>query len=222
MNQFVRKHYFLIRRLHSLLGVVPIGLFFLMHMFLNSRAAQSPQQYQWVPDTLDQVPYLWAIEIFGILVPILFHAVLGVLIALQSDYGGPTKVRSFGANMAYIFQRVTGIFLFGAITWHVWTTWWVHKRQAMEGSEFEIYKHMNGILQNPVELGFYVLFVLIAAWHFGNGVFNFCYKWGVTTSAASQRWAILAGYAFGLLGVIMGLASIWGLRFAPWASEIGG
>jgi succinate dehydrogenase / fumarate reductase cytochrome b subunit len=219
MQELLRKNYFLIRRTHSILGLIPFGVFFLMHMFLNSRAAQSPEQYQWVPDTLDQVPYLWAIEIFGLLLPMLAHAVLGVWIALSGDYGGPAKVRSFGGNIAYIIQRVTGVLLLVMVSYHVWQTWWVHKATELAGEHFEIYPHMSGIVESPLWLGLYAVFVLIAAWHFGFGVYNFAYRWGFATSKNSQRAALALGLGLGLLGLIMGWASLWGLAFSPWAKE---
>ena len=33
---FLDKHYFLLRRLHSLTGIVPIGIFLLAHLTTNS------------------------------------------------------------------------------------------------------------------------------------------------------------------------------------------
>jgi succinate dehydrogenase / fumarate reductase cytochrome b subunit len=217
MQELMRKNYFLIRRTHSILGLIPFGGFFLMHMFLNSRTAQSPEQYQWVPDTLDQIPYLWAIEIFGLLLPMLAHAVLGVWIAVSGDYGGPSKVRSFAGNIGYIVQRITGVVLLVMVSYHVFQTWWVHKQVAMAGDEFDIYAHMNGIVQNPLWLGLYALFVAMAAWHFGFGIYNFAYRWGFTTSRASQRAALALGLGLGLLGLIMGYASLWGLSMSEWA-----
>src|SRR5690349_9694036 len=97
---------FMVRRVHGLLGIIPVGVFFLMHMFLNSRAGQSPEAYQWVPNTLDQIPFLPFVEIFGIILPLLFHAILGVYIALRlSKYDGPSALRSKYGNFAYVMQR---------------------------------------------------------------------------------------------------------------------
>lgn len=220
MREFYRKNYFLIRRLHSLLGIIPVGAFFLVHMFLNSRAGQSPEQYQWVPETLDEVPYIWAVEIGFILLPILFHAILGAVIVWQGDINSTKPALGWYANHAYTLQRVSGVILFVMIFWHLWQTWWVHTSLKLEGRahEFDIYGLMAGIVENNVWLALYALFVVLAAFHFGNGIYNFCYKWGVTTSKASQKWAIGVGLAVGLIGVILGFSSLWGLRFAPWAA----
>ncbi len=218
MGKFYKQNYFLIRRLHSLSGIIPVGAFFLVHMFLNTRAAQSPEQYQWVPDTLDEIPFIWAIEIGAIILPILFHAILGAIIVVQGEPNSQKPALGWYANHAYTLQRVSGVILFVMILYHLWQTWWVHTSMKLRGDHgFEIYPLMAGIVDNPVWLVLYALFVLVAAFHFGNGIYNFTCKWGVTSSKTSQKWAIIFGMAIAMLGVIMGFSSLWGLRFAPWA-----
>ena len=59
----------------------------------------------------------------------------------------------------------------------------------------------------------------MAAWHFGNGIFNFAFKYGLTTSTASQRWTLAIGMAIGMIGLILGLVSIWGLTLSDWAQS---
>ena len=223
MREFYLKNYFLIRRLHSLSGIIPVGAFFMIHMFLNTRANQSPEQYQWVPDTLDQIPYLWAIEIGGILLPILFHATLGVVIIVQGQPNSAKPALGWYANHAYTMQRVTGAILFVMIGYHVWQTWWVHTSMKLRGEhDFQIYPLMAGIVDNNLMLVLYALFVVIASFHFGNGIYNFTCKWGMTSSKNSQKWAMVFGLGVGMLGLIMGFSSLWGLRFSVWAKDMMG
>jgi succinate dehydrogenase / fumarate reductase cytochrome b subunit len=226
MRAFIQRHYFFLRRLHSLLGIIPFGGFLLLHLFLNSRTAQGTAQYQWVPDTLDQIPFLWAIEIFGLLLPMLTHAGLGVMIALMADYGGPAKMRSYWEHWGFIFQRVSGALLLVLLLIHLWQTWWQHIALKMapmfEGTEpqhFDIYGLMNNLVYNNAWLVVYALFVVLAAFHFGNGIYNFAYKWGFATSRPSQRAAIALGLGVALLCVGLGFTSLWGLRFSPHARE---
>jgi succinate dehydrogenase / fumarate reductase cytochrome b subunit len=220
MGNFYRKNFFFIRRLHSLLGIIPVGAFFLVHMLLNSRAMQSPEAYQWVPDTLEQVPYIWAIEILLILVPIAFHAILGIFIIYWGDINAQRPALGWYGNWAYVLQRVTGFLLFFMIGIHLLQTYLVKVDMRIHGQHFEVFPTMQQLFSNPAWIWVYVLFVLIAAYHFGNGIFNFLYKWGFTTSKLSQRWAIAAGLAIGLLGVILGLSSIWGLAWSDHAAVI--
>jgi succinate dehydrogenase / fumarate reductase cytochrome b subunit len=226
MTAWLDRHYFMLRRLNSLLGIVPVGAFFIVHMFFNSRAGQGPAQYQWVPDTLDQVPFLIVVELLGILLPIIIHGVLGVWISTRADYHLPTATRGWYGNAAFVLQRWTGIALFVLLVVHIIQTWWVHQsiklaalRGTVSGSEaeFDIYGNMHALLHNPLWAAIYVLFVLMAAWHFGNGIYNFAFKYGLTTSSASQRWTLALGLGIGLVCLVMGLVSIWGLTLSDWA-----
>jgi succinate dehydrogenase / fumarate reductase cytochrome b subunit len=219
MRSFIRRHYFFLRRLHSLLGIVPFGAFLLIHLLLNSRTAQGAAEYQWVPDTLDQIPFLWAIEIFGLLLPMLTHAVLGVMIALMADYGGPAKMRSYWEHWGFIFQRISGAILLVLLLIHLWQTWWQHFTLKVKHEEFDIYGLMNNLVFNNAWLVVYALFVVLAAFHFGNGIYNFAYKWGFASSRTSQRGAIALGLGVALLCITLGFTSLWGLRFSPWARE---
>jgi succinate dehydrogenase / fumarate reductase, cytochrome b subunit len=218
MRLFYEKNYFLIKRLHSLTGIVPIGAFFLVHMFLNSRASQGRAQYQWVPDTLDQVPFIWAVELGVILLPIVFHALLGAWLVWEGDLTPPKPAMAWYSNMAYLLQRVTGVLLFVMLFWHIATTWWVHTRLKLTGGgEFDIFGTMARILQQPAMLILYGLFVVIAAYHFGNGIYNFTYKWGITTNKRAQKWSIAFGLLVGFVGIWLGFASLYGLALSPWA-----
>ena len=220
MAGFYRTNYFFIRRLHSLLGIIPVGAFFLVHMLLNSRALQSRAAYQCVPDTLDQVPFIVLVEIGFILLPIAFHGILGAVIVYQGDINLTPPARGWYENWAYLLQRITGVLLFVMLIIHMFQTLFVHWGYKMRGEhDFDIFAMMQGIVyNNPVWWIIYFLFVLIAAYHFGNGVFNFTYKWGFTSSKLSMRWAIAAGLLVGLLGLFLGASSLCGFQFAEHAA----
>lgn len=214
MRSFYERNFFLIRRLHSFLGIIPVGAFFLIHMLLNSRAFQSPEQYQWVPETLDEIPFLIIIEILFILVPLVFHGALGLVIFYTGDPTSYQPPLNWYENLAYTLQRWTGVVLVVMLAVHLYQTWW-HK-QILEFSgregEFQIFTLMERLVANPVWLVLYALFVLIAAYHFANGIFNFCYKWGITTNKVAQKWAIVFGLLVGAVGAFLGFASLVGLR----------
>jgi succinate dehydrogenase / fumarate reductase cytochrome b subunit len=220
MGNFYRTNYFFIRRLHSLLGIIPIGAFFLVHMLLNSRAMQSPEAYQWVPDTLEQVPYIWAIEIGLILLPLAFHAILGAFIIYWGDINAQKPALGWYENWAYVLQRATGIFLFVMLIFHLLQTYLVKVDKKLHGEHFDIFGTMQQLFANPAWVWIYIAFVLIAAYHFGNGIFNFLYKWGFTSSKLSQRWAIAGGLLIALVGVVLGMSSMWGLVWSDHAAVI--
>src|SRR6188768_901128 len=108
---------FLLRKLHQLTGIVPLGAFFLVHMWTNSTALNGQKSFNEHVQTIHDMPYLLFIEIFGIFVPLLFHSIYGVLIS------GEARINNFsynyGRNWFYTLQRVTGAFLFFFILFHV-------------------------------------------------------------------------------------------------------
>ena len=221
MRKFYETNYFFIRRLHGLLGIIPIGAFFLVHMLLNSRALQSREAYQWVPDTMDQVPFIWAIEWGFIMLPIAFHAILGIFIVYWGSLNAHKPALSFYANWAYVFQRVTGVLLFVLLPIHLLQTYFVKVAAHRYGQHYDIYGTMHELFtNNAVWVVIYIVFVLVAAYHLANGIFNFTYKWGITTSKLSQRWAIGIGMLIAAVGLFLGLASMCGLNWSEHAQFI--
>src|SRR5258705_538295 len=87
---FEEKHHFLLRKLHSLSGIVPIGVFLIEHLMTNSLAAgwassaSGRDRFNEAVHDIHHLPYLWALELFGIFLPLGFHALYGIQIALSA------------------------------------------------------------------------------------------------------------------------------------------
>ena len=64
---------FLLRRLHSLTGIVPIGGFLLFHLFENASARNGAHAFNETVEKIASMPYLYALEIGMLMIPILFH-----------------------------------------------------------------------------------------------------------------------------------------------------
>src|SRR5215204_6980306 len=100
---------FLLRKLHQLTGIVPLGVFFFVHMFTNSKAMNGEASFEKAVQDIHDIPFLLFLEIFGIFLPLIFHSVYGVIIS--SEARSNVFTYSYGRNWFYFFQRVTGIFL---------------------------------------------------------------------------------------------------------------
>ena len=98
---------FLLRRLHSLSGVVPIGAFLLEHFISNAEAFKGPIAYGKQVEFLNSLPAVFFLELFFIWIPILYHGLYGVYIWYQGD----TNVAEYPwtGNWLYTSQRWTGI-----------------------------------------------------------------------------------------------------------------
>src|SRR5256885_2990500 len=74
-------HEFLLRRLHSLSGIIPVGAFLFEHIVVsNATAINGPTAYASQVRFLGSLPFVFGLELFGIWIPLLFHAGYGFYI----------------------------------------------------------------------------------------------------------------------------------------------
>jgi succinate dehydrogenase / fumarate reductase cytochrome b subunit len=191
---------YLMRKVHSLTGVLPVGGFMCFHLFTNAKALQGQQQFDEAVAGIGHMPYLPVLEA-GILLPLLFHAGYGVWIALQ---GKPNVGRyTYSRNWMYTLQRVTGLLAFAFIAFHLYE-YWGHRVSGDLAAE-QFYPQLCANLSStigpvPVRALVYILGIAACVFHFANGLWGFCFSWGLTVSRRSQQ---LAATVFGVLGVIV-------------------
>lgn len=174
---------FLLRRLHSLLGIIPIGIFVTQHLIVNHFATQGVEAFNTASHFLANLPFVIFLEIFVIYLPIMYHAFYGVYIAFTSK-NNPGHY-SYLRNMLFVAQRYTGVFLVIFIAWHVFET----RFQVAIGNAAEAdFNMMANILDNPWMFAFYVVGVLTATFHLANGLWSFLVTWGITQSEKAQRY----------------------------------
>jgi succinate dehydrogenase / fumarate reductase cytochrome b subunit len=105
-----------------------------------------------------------------------------------------------------VLQRWTGIIAFIFIGWHVWT-----ERFGTGG--MSTYADVADGMRNPLYLALYVIGILAASFHLGNGVWNFACKWGIAVSVRSQRAFGWLGAAIAVAFSVAGLAIIAGFYY---------
>ncbi len=192
---------FLLRKLHSLSGVFPVGLFLLVHLWTNATALQGQERFDDAVAGINHMPYVQLIEIFGILLPLGFHAIYGIKLALE---GRPNVGRyTYSRNWMYTLQRVTGLIAFAFICFHLWEYWIQKELGRMTPEQF--YPRLSENLSStvggvPVTALIYVVGVAAAVFHFANGLWGFCFSWGFTVSRRAQR---LSAVAFGVVGLVV-------------------
>ncbi|WP_019242840.1 MULTISPECIES: succinate dehydrogenase cytochrome b558 subunit [Bacillus] len=168
------------RKLHSLLGVIPVGLFLVVHLTVNYMATRGSEAFNSAVHFMESLPFLIVLEVVIIFLPLLYHAIYGVYIAFTAK----PNVGRFGffRNWMFLLQRVTGIITFVFLIWHVWET----RIAKALGAELD-FDMMSDILSNPAMLTFYIVGVVSAIFHFANGLWTFCITWGITVSPRSQK-----------------------------------
>ncbi len=63
---------FVLRKLHQLTGIVPLGAFLLEHFYTNSKALMGAVNFNTAVADLQSVPYVLAIEITVIFIPLIY------------------------------------------------------------------------------------------------------------------------------------------------------
>jgi succinate dehydrogenase / fumarate reductase cytochrome b subunit len=79
------QYHFLLRRLHSLTGII-FGGYLVVHLIINATIAQFGTVYQVQVDKLEGLPFLWAVEWIFIYIPILYHTIYGIWIILTGQW----------------------------------------------------------------------------------------------------------------------------------------
>ncbi|MBP3949703.1 succinate dehydrogenase cytochrome b558 subunit [Bacillus suaedae] len=170
------------RKLHSLLGVIPIGVFLIQHFVINHFATRGASAFNQAAHFMENLPFRYVLEIFVIFIPILYHAIYGLYIAFQARNN--TARYGFFRNWMFRIQRWSGVFLLIWITWHVWET----RIAAAFGAEVN-FDMMADIFSNPFMIAFYIVGVVAATFHFANGLWSFAVSWGITVTPRSQQIA---------------------------------
>lgn len=231
-QSFLARNDFLLRRLHSLTGIVPIGVFLIAHLTTNSsiiwgRAGLREhgegvawrtggvqyfqKEVEWINE---QVPHLLLIEL-TLWVSIAFHAIFGLYIAKT----GKSNLSNypFRDNWRYTLQRVSGYIGILFIFYHVATLRWGWTFLVPGGTRWS-YEYSASTLAAALRGGEsftmagvlvsagYMIGITLLVFHFANGLWTAAITWGLTISRAAQR-----RWAFACLGIGAGLMVMaWG------------
>lgn len=198
---------FVLRKLHQLSGLVPLGLFILEHFYTNSKALHGAGQFNEAVADLQAIPYILAIEIGGIFIPLVYHAVYGLVITMEAR---PNNLAyPYPRNWFYLIQRITGVILFFFIFFHVMN----FRFGLVPGLNTTSVAHRPDLAFQIVSREFhmvpifiiYVIGITSTVWHLANGIWLFLVDWGITIGERAQRLAGYACIAFGVVLLVVGL-----------------
>ena len=205
-------HSFFWRRLHSLTGIIPVGVFLLEHLVSNAVGTGGPAAYTKQVEFLTGLPFAFWLEVFGIYIPILYHGGYGFYIWWR----GENNVNDYPltGNWMYTVQRYTGIIVFAYILYHTWYMRFtgIHLFDHPDAAFWKVWNEFN---TKPWTFYFYIVGIVSAAWHFGYGIFLFCAKWGIVTGEKAQKRVQIFGTAVALVLMGMGIASAFAFKNPP-------
>ncbi len=166
-----RRSDFFIRRFHSLLGLVPIGIFLIVHLLLNSTALAGWGAYEITIGGMKGIPFIIVAELLIIALPILFHAIYGAYVVYVAKNNALRY--TYLRNWFFYLQRITAIVTFVFLIYHVLTL------RILNHAPGDVIYTLASTLQNPIAFFLYCVGVVSAIFHFANGLFTFLITWGV-------------------------------------------
>ncbi|CAM4200277.1 succinate dehydrogenase [Bacillus manliponensis] len=184
------------RKWHSLMGVIPVGVFLIQHLMINNFATRGAEAFNKAAHFMEMLPFRYALEIFIIFIPLLYHAIYGLYIAFTAKNNAISY--SYFRNWMFVLQRISGVVTLIFLAWHVWQT----RIQAALGQKVD-YDMMADILNNPAMFAFYLVGVISTIFHFANGLWTFFISWGITVSPRSQRIS-----TFVTIGIFLALSYV--------------
>lgn len=202
------RNYFLLRRLHSLTGLV-FGGYLIVHLLVNATIAQGGIHYQEQVDKIHSLPFLPLIEWTFIYLPIIFHTIYGIWITAT---GQPNATHyPYGKNWAYVAQRISAVLIVLFMLFHVLSL----KYHALGGDLGFDHRAAMQTVGTHMNQSFFItwivypLGILASCFHLANGFWTAAITWGLTISASSQkRWGLVCAslfvviYAAGMIALI--------------------
>ena len=220
---FFRRHEFLIRRLHSLSGLIPVGAYMIVHLLTNSLTSWGVEPFQTAVYQIHALgPALLFVEWAFIFGPLIFHAVLGVVIIRT----GKSNVGhyGYGANWRYTMQRVSGMIAFVFIFAHVFhlhgwfhaDIWMKNVVEPLGGGQFKPYNATSTLAQAFQVSWFipilYAFGIIACVFHLANGIWTMGITWGVWVNPKAQERAGFACAGLGVLVALFGMVAIVGVQ----------
>lgn len=217
---FLIRHEFLIRRLHSLSGLIPVGAYMVVHLLTNASVLESPGRFQRAVYQIHSLGGLLPVIEWGfIFLPILFHAIIGVVIiqgGLPNSGNYPLQ-----KNIRYTLQRATGMIAFVFIMWHVFhmhgwfhfDAWLTNVAEPLGGARFRPFNAastLGAAMSGFVVPLLYAIGVLSCVFHLANGMWTMGITWGLWISPAAQRRADRICIAFGLGLAVVSMSALTG------------
>jgi succinate dehydrogenase cytochrome b subunit len=223
-SSFFYRHQFLLLRLHSLSGLIPVGAYMVVHLLTNASVLAGAQTFQEQVDKIHALgPLLWIVEWTFIFLPLLFHAGMGVVIVRTGISN--TANYPLPGNIRYTLQRATAWIALFFILYHVFQMhgwfhnhWWLDRvAKPLGGAQFDADAATSSTavaLGSAVVQALYAVGVLSCVYHLANGLWTMGITWGIWTTPAAQRRANYVCAAFGLLLAVVSMGALFGMANA--------
>jgi succinate dehydrogenase/fumarate reductase cytochrome b subunit (b558 family) len=204
------------QKLHSLSGVVPLGAFLVLHVWITASIVSSREVYD------RQIGFVHG-GIVGVLepliiLPLFFHGLYG----LTRAFAPRDPDHAYDTDVLAALQRASGVVVLVFLALHLWEfrvpTWTHGLGESAYSTKLveDLSSTRSGVPW--VALG-YVVGLAASVFHLVNGMTSFCTRWGYTPTVAAQHRARVFFRIGGVLlfaisaGIVVQLAT--GARIFP-------
>ena len=158
------------KQVMSILGIVPLGAYVVAHLWTNlyPSTGRGPSRgimgYDEAVRAVRGNPAIVFLEIFGLGLPIVIHAVIGLRLLFKMRPNN-VKYNRF-RNLKFLLQRISALGLLLFLGAHV------IKARILPATEhrIETWDSMHEALSEPITFTVYVLGMLAVAYHLANGL----------------------------------------------------
>lgn len=174
----------MLKKLHSLSGVVPLGAFLVLHVWVTASVVSSRDVYD------RQIGFLHG-GVLGVLeplviLPLFFHGIYGVLRVL----GPRDPDHAYDTDLMAALQRASGLVVLVFISLHLWefrAQTWMHGL-AESAYSTKLVEDLSSTKYGVpwIALG-YIVGMAGSVFHLVNGMTSFCTTWGYTRTEAAQH-----------------------------------
>jgi len=213
----LERHHFLLRRLHSLTGIV-FGGYLVVHLIVNATIAQLGKNdvYQVQVQKIHDLPLLWALEWGLIYLPILYHTVYGIVITFT---GQPNLERyPYPRNWGYTLQRISALIIVAFMIFHVFAL-----KYGWFGTTLSFDPHnASGTIGRHMQASWFIRWfiypigITASCYHLAYGFWQAAITWGLTISDGSQkRWGFACVGLF-ILTFVCGMVALVAASGLDW------
>lgn len=196
-------------RLGSLLAVLPLGVWTLIHLWNNLSAFQGAEAWEKSVTTYAH-PVAQLVTGLVVLLPLVLHTAWGIARLLTSR---PNNVRySYFTNLKYAVQRLSAVGVMLFLGAHIWLA--MLDPRLVDGHPEPFSDISHEMRTHMPTLVVYLLGTLGVAYHLANGISTFAMGWGVVSSRRGLR--NVEWMSYGLFVVL--LAMSWSVIFALYRS----
>ncbi len=182
--------YILTRRVHSLIGMVSLGLFIFSNLILGTLMVKNPNLMSGWTVFVDSVPILRVLEFLVIIIPIIFYLFYTMIIAYNGSSN--TMDYSFLGNWLYFLNRIAATVMLVFVLYHIYAVH-LHCFVAKEPANL-IY--LKSLISSKSIMVFYLIGTLATIFNCAIAWMNGAMIFGLTATAKSRKLVSIKMWLF--------------------------